>query len=122
MNIYEFLHDSKNLKIYNVPTRHSTTPEELYENCIPINFQKLIKSDPAIITSIIKWYKLLVRYIERPGAVLMSRLYEHEGEKGEWNTRRGCLTISNNYRYAFASNHFARIIYTMAINKFVPTE
>ena len=118
MNIYEFLHTPVLVTPRPVPTGHASTPEELLKTCIPVDL-----TDKKLVNSIIEWHNLLLRYINNnPDPVFLSRLYESAGISGAWDTRRGALTICKNYRYAFASNHFARIIYTMAINCFIPTD
>ena len=120
MTIADFLSDINNVDSIGVPTQRASTPEELYQNCIAL----ALKEEKEITDAIIEWHKLLMRYINnvKNGAVLLSRLYESLKVDDQWANRRGCLTLAKNYNYAFASNHFARVIFTMAINKFVPTD
>jgi len=48
-------------------------------------------------------------------------LYESRKDNGQWDTRRGMETIMNdNFSFAFASNFFARIIYSMVYAGFIP--
>ena len=81
-----------------------------------------------------EWHDLLVRYATDPESVKLSRLYERtsngtekvyingiEKKKPIWNTRRGMQTVmQDGYTYAFASNYFARLIFSMAYAGFVP--
>lgn len=73
-------------------------------------------------TVIVAWHELLLQYADDPDAVFLSRLYEHQKlPDGRWDTRRCALTImADGFSYAFASNYFARVIYTMAWCGFVP--
>lgn len=122
MTIKEFLQEKRSSLTKGVPAGKALTPEELYYDCITVPYPSDPKdSNAAVITQAIKeWHDLLSWYAEQDGAVLLSRLYESEGTAGNWNNRRNALTTSGNYSYAFCSNHFARIIMTMALNGFVP--
>ncbi|MCI7435315.1 MAG: hypothetical protein MSH22_01765 [Spirochaetia bacterium] len=109
------------------PTAMCDSVNDLYENCIKITVQP----DRSIIE---KWHDLLVRYANDSESVKLSRLYEHtskgkkkvyengiEIEKEIWDTRRGMQTVmQDGYTYAFASNYFARLIFSMAYAGFVP--
>lgn len=113
MLITDFLTKTK-IQFPNVPTGKAETITELYEDCIkPVL--------PNNKETIIKWHNLLVKYANDPNAILISRLYENRKENGVWDTRRGMLTtMQDNFSYAFATNFFPRIIYTMAYYDYVP--
>lgn len=122
MTIKEFLSGKNVALTKTVPVGNASTPQELYSGCITVPYP-CDPTDPRsdIITeAIIGWHELLSWYVKQDGAVLLSRLYESEGSSGNWDNRRNSLTISKNYNYAFCSNHFARVIMTMALNGFVP--
>ena len=124
MTINEFLREKKFSSTKAVPNGKASTPEELYNNCITVPYPN-DKSDPKtemINRAIIGWHKLLSWYAVQDGAVLLSRLYESQKTDAVWDNRRNALTLSENYSYAFCSNHFARIIMTMALNGFVPSK
>lgn len=113
-SIEEFL-SSKNKFIFPaVPTGKSNTVEEFYKDCISLVLPKNVKT-------VIRWHNLLKKYIYDDEAILLSRLYESRKINGIWDTRRGMLTrMQDGFSFAFASNFFARIIYTMAFYDFVP--
>lgn len=122
MTIKDFLQGKGVSATKAVPSGTAATAQELYDNCITVPYP-CNPGDPEtdmITRSIIGWHELLSWYAEQEGAVLLSRLYESEGTSGNWNNRRNSLTIAANYNYAFCSNHFARVIMTMALNGFVP--
>ena len=122
MTIKEFLQGKSVAATKAVPSGAASTPQELYDDCITVPYP----CDPhnpqtdKITKAIIGWHELLSWYAKQDGAVLLSRLYESEGTSGNWDNRRNSLTLSDNYNYAFCSNHFARVIMTMALNGFVP--
>ena len=119
MTIKEFLQGQGFAPTKMVPTGFAATPEELYTKCISV----VCPETNTITNAIIGWHELLTRYVKRDGAVLLTRLYESETDKdGRWDNRRNALTISQNYNYAFCSNHFPRLILTMALNGFVPND
>ena len=113
-SIQSFL-DDKTFSFPNVPTDSSNTVEEFYENYIKITLQK----DSSIVE---KWHNMLVNYSKDPDAILLSRLYESQRAKdGTWDNRCGMeTTMKDNFSYAFASNNFARIIYSMVYAGYVP--
>jgi len=96
--------------------------QDLYDNFI----SEYLLDREEITDCIIKWHQLLVWYVKQPNAVLLSRLYESKKDKdGNWNNRRGSLTHCEcddgcDFDYAFASNNFARLFFTMAVNGYVP--
>ncbi|EPF46901.1 hypothetical protein HMPREF1222_01482 [Treponema vincentii F0403] len=111
--IQDFLNDST-FSFPAVPTGTASSIEEFYENCIKTTLQK----DSSIVK---EWHNLLVEYSKDSESILLSRLYESRKVNGQWDTRRGMETIMNdNFSYAFASNFFARIIYSMVYVGFVP--
>ena len=112
MTIEEFLDPGNNIQSPIVPNGETNTVSEFYDNaiCVPQN--------PETIR---KWHRLLTRYMDDSNAIILSRLYESAGRPGDWQTRRGMLTrMADGFLYACASNHFARIIFTMVYNDFVP--
>ena len=112
MNIEEFLSNHNMFTFPSVSVGSANTVAEFYQKAI-ITVQNA--------DSVIKWHNLLVRYMNDPEAIILSRLYESEGRPGDWHTRRGMLTrMADGFSYACASNHFARIIFTMAYYDFVP--
>lgn len=113
MNIKEFL-SKKDFQFPIVPTGKAETIKEMFDNCIKYSYFPN--------TSIVEqWHDLLVAYSDDHDSIKLSRLYESRKVNNEWDTRRGMQTImADNYSYAFASNHFARIIYSMAYAGFVP--
>ena len=122
MTIKDFLFNNKSVSAIAIPIGSASTPQELYDTCITIAYPSDARNmmTDKITQAIIGWHELLSWYAEQDGAVLLSRLYESEGTSGKWDNRRNSLTISKNYNYAFCSNHFARVIMTMALNGFVP--
>ena len=124
--IKEFF-NNKDFNFPKPPTDKCNSVIELYENCIKMTAQP----DSSIIE---KWHDLLVRYANDPESVKLSRLYEStsngtekvyingiEKKKPIWNTRRGMQTVmQDGYTYAFASNYFARLVFSMAYAGFVP--
>lgn len=124
--IKEFF-NNKDFNFPKPPTDKCNSVIELYENCIKMTAQP----DSSIIE---EWHDLLVRYANDPESVKLSRLYEStsngiekvyingiEKKKPIWNTRRGMQTVmQDGYTYAFASNYFARLIFSMAYAGFVP--
>lgn len=119
MKIEQFLRKFAFKAIPAVPTDSATTPEELYDKCISLT----CPNNQTVTDAIIGWHKLLTRYVNKEGAILLSRLYESTKDStGDWNNRRNSLTISENYSYAFCSNHFPRLILIMALNGFVPDD
>lgn len=112
MTIAEFLSISQ-IKVPIVPETSSNNVSEYFEKCIQI----ALPSDESVI----QWHNLLVKYIEDPDCVFLSRLYESKKTNGIWDNRRGSLTImKDGLSFAFASNYFARLIYTMAYFGYVP--
>ena len=122
MTIKEFLSTKNIVSTIAIPIGLASTPQELYDECITVAYPSDASNPQTdkITQAIIGWHKLLSWYAEQEGAVLLSRLYESEGTSGNWDNRRNSLTISENYSYAFCSNHFARVIMTMALSGFVP--
>lgn len=117
MTIEQFLRESKFTPTKSVPTGTATTPDELYNKCISY----VCPETQEITDAIIGWHKLLTWYAQQEGAVLLTRMYESQkGENKEWDNRRNSLTVLPNCSYAFCSNHFPRLILTMALNGFVP--
>lgn len=124
--IKEFF-NNKDFNFPKPPTDKCDSVIDLYENCIKMTAQP----DKSVIE---KWHDLLVRYANDPKSVKLSRLYEStkngtekvyengiEKKKIIWDTRRGMQTfMQNGYTYAFASNYFARLIFSMAYAGFVP--
>ncbi|MCQ2584459.1 MAG: hypothetical protein MJ185_02620 [Treponema sp.] len=112
--IKEFISDNNRFIFPDVPTGKSETVIDFFNQCVsPIL--------PQNSNTIIKWHKLLVKYANDPKSVLLCRLYESRKLNGEWDTRRGMQTkMKDGFTYAFATNFFARIIYTMAYYDFVP--
>lgn len=113
MTIEEFLSPDHDIRVPVLPDGTTHTASDFFDNaiCIPPN--------PAIVK---EWHRLLTRYMEDPNAVILSRLYESTPDPVErWATRRGMMTrMADGFSYACASNHFGRIIFTMAYNDFVP--
>ena len=123
MTIQEFLAGTSFIPTQPVPNGKANTPEQLYNNCISVPYPSDTHPDAAKVTQAIKdWHKLLVWYANQDGAVFLSRLYESQRTNGVDDNRRNSLTVSNNYSYAFCSNYFPRIILSMALNGFCPTE
>lgn len=114
ISIEDFLSSNNKFSFPLVPTGKSNTVEDFYKDCISLVLPKNVKT-------IIEWHNLLRKYIYDPEAILLSRLYESRKINGIWDTRRGMLTrMQDGFSFAFASNFFARIIYTMAFYDFVP--
>ena len=122
MLIKEFLGNKKLVAPLEITDGEVFCVQDLYDNYIV----KYLKEEEVVTDTIIKWHNLLVAYCERPDAILLSRLYESGSNKGTggWDNRRGAYT-ENSFgnkvdRYAFASNNFPRLIFSMAINGYVP--
>lgn len=114
MKIEEFLSKNNKISFPTVQNGNASSVEDFYENCI-ISFSQQNKE------SVLKWHHLLVRYVEAPESVLLSRLYESRKNNGKWDTRRGMLTrMADGFSFAFATNFFARLIFTMAYCNYVP--
>ncbi|MBO7061658.1 MAG: hypothetical protein J6W54_11285 [Fibrobacter sp.] len=112
MTIEEFLNPGNNIRFPTVPNGETNTVSEFFDNAIRV---------PQNPETIRKWHRLLTQYMDDPNAIILSRLYESAGQRGNWQTRRGMLTrMADGFSYACASNHFARIIFTMAYYDFVP--
>lgn len=91
----------------------SNSVQEFYDKCIKINLP-----DVDVVKG---WHELLKRYIDDPDAVFFVRKYASSKDKaGNWNIRRGFLTVLDNVKYVFVDNFFAQYFYAMAINRFVP--
>lgn len=91
----------------------ANTVQEMYSNCIENNLPK--------VDTIKKWHVLLKQYIDDPEAIFFIRRYASTKDKnGNWDIRRGFLTIYNNIKYVYVDNFFAHYFHTMAINNFVP--
>ena len=112
MTIEEFLSNENRFSFPVVPTGSSSTVGEFFRKAI---------ITPQNTETIRKWHHLLTRYANDPDAIILSRLYESVGSRGNWHNRRGMLTkMADGFLYACASNHFARVIFTMAYYNFVP--
>ena len=80
-----------------------------------------IKATLPEIEIVKQWHELLKKYISDPEAVLFIRRYASNKDKnGNWDIRRGFLTIFNNIKIVYVDNYFAQYFYAMAYNKFVP--
>lgn len=86
--------------------------EDFYENCV----RKTLPQKEVVI----HWHNLLKRYINDPEAVFFARRYASTKKKGEWDIRRGFLTVFNNIKLVYVDNFFAHYFYAMAINGFKP--
>ena len=117
--IQEFLSNPRAFNKPIVPNGESHTVEEFVDRCV-------IQSGARPAEEAIRhWHELLSSYSEREDAILLSRLYENEKERiaGEvvYHTRRGALTVmADGFSYAFCSNFFARVIYSMALANVLP--
>ncbi len=113
--IEDFLNSGNKFFFPDVPTGSANSVEEFFNNCIELVLPKKKES-------ILSWHKLLTQYADDKDSILLSRLYESRKIKGEWDTRRGMYTkMADDFQYAYASNFFARLIYTMAYYDFVPS-
>jgi hypothetical protein len=84
-------------------------------------FNMSIKATLPEIEIVKQWHELLKKYISDPEAVLFIRRYASNKDKnGNWDIRRGFLTIFNNIKIVYVDNYFAQYFYAMAYNKFVP--
>lgn len=112
--IDEFLDKNNKFSFPDIPTGTANTIGDFYKNCIyPVS--------PKNKDTIIKWHNLISKYSKDSDAVILSRLYESRKYNGNWDTRRGMICrMRDGFTYAYATNFFARIIYTMAYFDFVP--
>ena len=96
-----------------VPDGRAETVGEFFDRCQPniVHDGKVIKA----------WHELLSAFVDDVRNRLLIRLYESVSNNGRLETRRGAITrMSNGFEFAFASNYFARVIYTMAYFGYVP--
>lgn len=115
MTIDEFFSKENRFTFPVVPEADCFSVQQVFDTCIrPVLPAKEI---------LVAWHELLSRYATDPGSVLLTRLYEHQKDtEGRWDNRRCSLTVMDDgFSFAFASNYFARVIYTMAWRGFVPS-
>ena len=113
--IEEFLNKNNTFSFPNVPTGSANSISEFFTNCV----EKILSQNKE---TVIKWHRLLMRYADDKDSILLSRLYESRKVNDEWDTRRGMYTrMKDGFQYAFATNFFAILIYTMAYYDFVPS-
>lgn len=99
-----------------VPNGETQTVSEFFEKCL--NKIWLLPE------TIVKWHRMLTSYSEpNKNNRLLVRLHESVPVHGVCETRRGAITrMADGFEYAFASNFFARVIYSMAYRNYVPDE
>lgn len=90
----------------------ASTIVDFFTECIENNLPKM--------DVVIAWHNLLKKYIEDPEARFFVRRYASTKKDGEWDIRRGFLTVYDNTSFVFVDNFFAHYFYAMAINNFVP--
>ena len=99
-----------------VPTGRAESIAAFFSNCMEV--AKIQPKKDAII----KWHNLLSKFVDRAGNRLLLRMYEGVTVEGRLETRRGAVTRMNDgFEFVFASNYFARVIYTMAYIGFTPS-
>ncbi len=112
--IEDFLNSNNNFSFPEVPNGDANSIGDFYDKCI----KQVLPQKPE---TLIAWHNLLSKYVDDEDAILLSRLYESKKLNGEWDTRRGMYTrMADGFQYAYATNFFARLIYTMSYFNFVP--
>ena len=90
-------------------------------NSVPEFYDKCVRANLPDVEVVKGWHELLKKYIEDEDAIFFVRRYASGKDKaGNWDIRRGFLTVYDNVKYVFVDNFFAQYFYAMAINGFVP--
>ena len=119
--IEEFFNSPRNFRPPQLPSGRAYTIEEFYRNCISVGTPESIRE------SVVYWHNLLKEYIKSDDAILPIRLYENLGPRSNYQgngngTRRRALTIHNDkFAYVFASNSFARSLFSMVLAGLKPS-
>lgn len=107
-----------NIKVCNCPILKADVCKskyisDFYSDCVEATLPK--------VETVIKWHELLKKYISDPEAIFFIRRYASTKDKnGNWDIRRGFLTVFNNIKIVYVDNYFAQYFYAMAINDFIP--
>lgn len=121
MVIEEFFRSPREFSPPQLPSGRASTIEEFYQKCI------LVGTPESMRESVVYWHNLLTEYIRSDDAILPIRLYENLGPRSDYEgisngTRRRALTIhDDNFAYVFASNSFARSLFSMVIAGLKPS-
>ena len=106
MTIADFFANIKKCKcpILTNSACYSDSIQDFYNNCV-----KNTMPQPHVVKG---WHELLKRYIEDPEAIFFIRRYSSTKDKaGNWDIRRGFLTVYDNIKYVFVDNFFAHYFY-----------
>ena len=124
MNISDYYKNYANQKKYSVAlnkaSQTSITINEFYDDCIK---KTLLKRD-----AVLKWHKMLMKYVDLPDAIYWIRYHENKGKGYDkatkrHNNRRACFTRFNDgFSYVFVSNFDAHEIFNMISKGIIPTE
>lgn len=105
----------RNFKFPLVPTGRAESIQEFFEKCM--GEANVVPNADVLIG----WHKMLCKFVDGVGNRLLLRMYESVNENGSVETRRGAVTrMRDGLEFAFASNYFARVMYTLAYLGFVP--
>lgn len=119
--IEEFFRSSRKFCPPRLPSGRASSIEEFYQKCI------LVGTPESIRESVVYWHNLLKEYVTTDDAILPIRLYENLGPRSDYKgsgngTRRRALTIhADNFAYVFASNSFARSLFSMVLAGLKPS-
>ena len=121
MAIEEFFSSPRKFSPPKVPSGRARTIEEFYRKCISAG------TSGRTWESVVYWHDLLKEYIKSDDAILPIRLYENLGPRSDYQgngngTRRRALTIHDDkFAYVFASNSFARSLFSMVLAGLKPS-
>ena len=119
--IEEFFRSPRKFGPPRLPSGRASTIEEFYQKCI------LVGTPESIRESVVYWHNLLKEYVSTDDAILPIRLYENLGPRSDYKgsgngTRRRALTIHDDkFAYVFASNSFARSLFSMVLAGLKPS-
>ena len=119
--IEDFFRSPRKFSPPRLPSGRASTIEEFYRKCI------LASTPEDIRESVVYWHNLLKEYVKTDDAILPIRLYENLGPQSDYKgsgngTRRRALTIhEDKFAYVFASNSFARSLFSMVLAGLTPS-
>ena len=115
MNLEQFFRARREV-FPQVPNGETSTVGDFFKQCTAG-----VRLSPEMI---VKWHRMLVSYSNpKKNNRLPVRLHESVRINGAYETRRGAVTrMQDGFEYVFASNYFARVIYSMGKEGYVPEE